>query len=144
MLFRNAGACVPAGALPTSIAAQFASPEYAWLVENLGYLTPGLRAVADIYNAEAEGVILDYITFLVTFSSCWLAFFTLTILLFFSPSVNAKNNDIHTTRSMLLYLPVQVVARVKSILALVEDILAKNSDATTGIPSSSSRQVVPM
>jgi PAS domain S-box-containing protein len=137
----------PTGATPHSIAAAFSSAEYQWLVDDLAYLTVGLRGVASLYDDEAQSIVLGYVTFLLNFSACWLTFFTLVIFFYFIPSVVRKNNDIHTTRSMLLYLPVPVVSRVKSILALVEDILARNSDdaLSKGAGSSTSgRQVAPL
>ena len=120
---------VPEGAAPWGIADAFASPEYAWLTEDLLYLTPGLRAVAAIYNTAALNAALSFITFLTTFASCWITFFAGVVFFFFVPSVHSKNASFHTTRSMLLYLPVPVVMRAKAILALIEDILMRNSDA---------------
>ena len=136
---------IPATAVVSSIAASFASAEFAWLTEDLQYLTPGLRAVAAIYDTAAESVVLGYIDFLTTFSAIWITFFALVIFLGFIPSVDKKNSDIHTTRSLLLYLPVPVVTRAPSILALVDDILARNSDQLTTIGGGvmSNRQVAP-
>jgi len=111
--------------------AAFASPQYAWLTANLAYLTPGLREVASIYDDEAKGVVVGYVNFLTAFSAVWLSLFALLIAFYFSPAVVSKNTDIHTTRSMLLYLPVPVVARVASIQALVEGILARHSEDAT-------------
>ena len=101
--------------------------------------TAAVERLILLYDAAAEALDLAYIDFLMTFSGCWIAFFALVIFIGFIPAVNKKNSDIHTTRSMLLYLPVPVVARAPSILALVDDILARNSDQFTAAATSSTR-----
>jgi hypothetical protein len=82
--------------------------------------------------------ILSYIDFIVTFAACWIIFFIAIMIFFFMPALNNKNADINTTRSMLLYLPVVVVARVKPILLLIDDILARQDQM-----GGSSRSVAP-
>lgn len=138
-------ASIPAGGVPTNIAASFASDDFKWLTNNLLYMTPGFRALCVIYNNAAQTTILNYVEFLTTFSASWLSFFAVVIFFFFLPSVDMKNADVHTTRSMLLYLPVPVVQRVTSILALVDDIIAKNNDslAVVGGGASGRSRVAP-
>jgi hypothetical protein len=77
-----------------------------------------------------------------SFVPVYLVVFVIIILVFFDRDVVAKNSDIQTTRTMLLYLPVLVIARAKGIKALVDGILARDADGLGGgggAPGSSKR-----
>ena len=50
---------------------------------------------------------------------------------FFMPAISRTNKDIQTKRTMLLYLPTQIVARIKTIRLLVNEILAHDNDVVT-------------
>ena len=57
-----------------------------------------------------------------------MSFYLLIILFSFVPNVRRTNSDIVTKRSMLLFLPSALVARSPSIKALIDDILARDSE----------------
>lgn len=93
------------------------------------YLTPALLALSAIYEDEALHQIDVFLSFLSIFVPTFCVLFTIGILVFFIPQVNRTNTDIQTKRSMLLYLPAQVVSRNKSIKELIEGIVAQEQFA---------------
>jgi hypothetical protein len=96
-----------------------------WLEEaDRAYLTPSFFAIAQLYGDEAMHTIANFVTFLTVFTPAYMVSFILIIAFIFMPQVFRTNMDIHTKRTMLLYLPPQIVARIPSIKAMVEDILA--------------------
>jgi hypothetical protein len=99
-----------------------------WLQEaDREYLTPGFFAISDLYVIEAQKAVDKFITFLTVFTPCYMVSFILIITFIFMPQVVRTNMDIHTKRTMLLYLPPQVVARIPSIKVMVDDILSTDT-----------------
>lgn len=54
------------------------------------------------------------------------------MLVWFLPQTTAENAHMQTKRSMLLYLPVQVLHRVRSMREIVAQILAADAAAQMG------------
>lgn len=102
-----------------------AAPEMRWLEEaDRSYLTPTFFYIADLYGTEAIQTINSFVLFLSVFTPSYMVSFLLLILFVFMPQIQLTNHDIHTKRTMLLYLPPQIVARIPSIKAMVDEILA--------------------
>jgi hypothetical protein len=101
----------------------------AWLQQaDREYLAPGFFAIANLYQTEAANTADAFVIFLTVFTPTYMLSFVLIIAFMFMPQIVRTNQDIHTKRTMLLYLPPQVVARIPSIYMMVTEILA--SDAT--------------
>jgi hypothetical protein len=102
-----------------------------WLERaDMEYLTPAFFYIADMYAEEAVNTVDGFIMFLSVFAPAYMASFVLIIMFIFMPQIVHTNMDIHTKRTMLLYLPPQVVARIPSIKQMVDDILS--TDTTLG------------
>jgi UPF0716 family protein affecting phage T7 exclusion len=95
------------------------------------YLTPGLMYLAELYTEEASHKIEATLDFYSVFVPVYIVAFCLLMLTYFSSMVTSTNKDIQAKRSMLLYLPVDIVARVRTIWLLIEEIVA-NSDESGG------------
>lgn len=65
------------------------------------------------------------------FVPIYMAAFVLVMLGYFGPQVRAVNQDIQAKRGMLLYLPLAVVTRIRSIRLLVASIVS-NADGAGG------------
>jgi hypothetical protein len=105
-----------------------AAPNMEWLQRSdMEYLTPVFFSIAHLYEEEANTSINNFVTFLTVFMPAYMTSFVLIIVFIFMPQVVHTNMDIHTKRTMLLYLPPQVVARIPSIKMMVDEILATDS-----------------
>jgi hypothetical protein len=85
------------------------------------YITPALYALAGMYDVESTTVINNFLTFLVIFTSSYMAVF---VLFSFLPNIRKTNQDLISKRSLLLYLPPQVIARSPALQALIDEILS--------------------
>ena len=120
---------VPNGSVPYHVSTELNHPLMDFLLEaDATYLTPGLLYAAELYSGAATDSIDGFNTFVGTFVPTYVVIFVLCMATMFTSMVQGTNKDIQTKRSMLLYLPVAVVARVKTIRALIEDILATDAD----------------
>ncbi len=79
-----------------------------------------------------------FLTFLVWFLLGFLIAFVLVMALFFYPQVKQVNNDLQTHRAMLLFLPVQVISKIRTLRKLVDEIISKDSDSSVAGKSLSS------
>jgi hypothetical protein len=76
--------------------------------------------------------------------------FVMIMAFWFLPQTSAENRHMQTKRGMLLYLPVQVLHRVRGMREIVAQILAADAAAQMGqtaaaaLGSSSSARVRPM
>jgi len=95
------------------------------------YLTPALQGIAALYQAETTSKINSFLLFLVIFVPIYMVVFAFVMMLYFVPAVRSVNRDIQTKRGMLLYLPLAVVQRIRSIRQLVNSIVS-NADAAAG------------
>jgi hypothetical protein len=95
------------------------------------YVTPGLFALADIYSDLTISVINDFCEFITVFVVVFLVLFVLFMLLGFLPQIRRTNIDIQSKRTMLLYLPPEIIQHNKAIKTLVHDILAAESDGVS-------------
>ena len=96
------------------------------------YLTPGLRALERIYLAEARNSSESFLTFITLFVPFFVSLFTLITLVWFLPETTRENRSMQTKRAMLLYLPIIVVSKIKSIKRLVDDIISGDAAASLG------------
>lgn len=100
-----------------------------WLLSaDSRYLTPALFAIAALYRAETVRTVDSFLAFLNVFVPTFMCLFVGLMAFGFLPRVYATNRDLATKRAMILYLPVQVVARIPTIRKLVDDILQRNGD----------------
>jgi hypothetical protein len=114
-----------------SVAAELQHPLVQFLLEaDSLYLHPALEYISVVYASETTSTIDDFLTFLVWFLSVYLVFFVLFMVLFFWPQVKKVNREIQTHRSMLLFLPIQVIAKIRTLKKLVDDILNKSSSSS--------------
>lgn len=67
-------------------------------------------------------------TFLLTFVPAFMGAFVCLVAFSFLPNIRSVNSDLVTKRSMLLFLPPQIVARTPSIRALIDEILEKAAE----------------
>ena len=124
----------PNGSVVYSTAAEFAKADFLRIVEgDEKYITPGLYAVAAIYDAEAVAVIQTFISFLIIYVSIYMAVFLLIMWCFFIPYIRRTNRDIIGKRKMLLYLPAPI-CDTPGIMGLINDILQRDTDI--GVPRS--------
>jgi hypothetical protein len=93
-------------------------------------ITPLLEKLQDLYNAQGTATIDVYRYILQVFVSCFIISFVLFMWLGFLPQVHALHSELQKKRSMLLFLPPQVIRAVPDIRQLVDEILA---DDVTGI-----------
>ena len=71
---------------------------------------------------ETQNLISSSLTFLLIFVPVYMVAFLALLGAFFFPQIYKVNIDIQTKRGMLLYLPVGVVSRIRSIRKLIESI----------------------
>jgi hypothetical protein len=96
-----------------------------WLEQaDMQYLTPVFFAIAHLYEMESDTTITKFLDFLNAFVPMYMVAFVLVMAFVFMPQIAKTDMDIHTKRTMLLYLPPQIVARIPSIKAMVDEILA--------------------
>jgi hypothetical protein len=98
------------------------------------YVTPGLFGLANIYSQLTISVINEFLQFIVIFVILFLLVFVTYMLLGFLPQIRRTNHDIQTKRTMLLYLPPEIVNHNKAIKDLVHDILAAESEGISTKP----------
>ena len=98
------------------------------------YLTPGFRALAQVYADTASANSAQVVSFLLVFVPVWLFLLLLYICLVFVPLVFRLNMEIQTKRGMLLLLPLEVVAHVKALRELIESISSKDRRAVSSAP----------
>jgi hypothetical protein len=55
------------------------------------------------------------------------------ILAYFLPATVSENKHMQTKRAMLLYLPVFVVSRIRSIREIIRDIVANEAAPVAGL-----------
>ena len=119
----------PARTTAYSLAGEIMGDSIAWLREaDALYLTPALFGIANVYATKELGIIAEFISFLSIFVSVFLVAFVLANLSYILPQVRATNQDIQTKRSVLLYLPPEVVSHAPAIKELVREILASDAD----------------
>jgi hypothetical protein len=136
--FPGDGVWLPNGSAPFWIGTELKHPQMAFL-EQLDelFLTPGLRYLLDLYVMEADDRLAALEAFDNTFAPAYLCFFALSMLTMFVTQVRFTNKDIQAKRSMLLYLPVPIVARVRTIRELIDKIVASDGDGVGAAPSRS-------
>src|SRR4051812_8188797 len=89
------------------------------------HLVPMFINVARLYAAEGYNVIDSYDSFIKTFVPLYMVFFGLVFAFHTMPSVHRVNDEIQGKRSMLLYIPIDVIQKNSSIGALAEEIVGK-------------------
>jgi hypothetical protein len=127
------------GARPYAIGGAVSSPTMQWLEEaDKLYVTPGMFAAANVYANAALAGITAFNQFIVIFTAAFMGAYVLMMVFVFIPQVRATSADITSRRAMLLYLPAEIVSRQRAIKALVQSILAADSErAGFGVPSAS-------
>jgi hypothetical protein len=119
----------PAGAREYHISDDLNGEDVRWLREaDSMYVTPGLFAISKIYSDLSISSIDDFLNFSTLFVVVFLVAFLLLMVGVFLPRIRSTNTDIQTKRTMLLYLPPEIVNLNKAIKSLVHDILAAESD----------------
>lgn len=125
------------GANPYRVADVLQMEDIAWLEDaDKLFLTPSLFAAADSYSAAAMASVAGSMQFLVAFAAAFLSAFVIFMFAVFVPAVRRTNADVTSRRGMLLYLPPEVASKSRSIKALVQSILAADSErAGLGVPT---------
>ena len=91
------------------------------------YLTRGLEIISMLYFEEATALNDAFMNFIHFFVPFFVLLFTLIMILWFLPEAVLENRVMQTKRAMLLYLPIIVIAKIKSIKRLVENIIAMDT-----------------
>lgn len=125
------------GATAYRVADVLKAEDIAWLEDaDKLFLTPSLFAAADSYSAAAIESVGVSMEFLVAFSAAFLSAFVIFMFAVFVPAVRRTNADVTSRRGMLLYLPPEVASKSRSIKALVQSILAADSERSgLGVPT---------
>ncbi len=122
------GVSVPADAVPYWSGTELSTPGVKFLFEaDSKYLTPGLLALADLYAKDANASIASFLNLVSYFIPFFMSAFVIVILVYFLPATVRENKHMQTKRAMLLYLPVFVVSRIRSIRDLIKEIVANES-----------------
>ena len=124
------------------IGAELHSVELDWMERcDARFLTPGLLAVTEIYLHEARDSISTFLSFVAFFVPLLVSLFTVIILVWFLPASTSENKLLQTKRAMLLYLPLVVIGKIKSIKRLVDEIIT--GDQADSLTSKRSGKVAP-
>ena len=107
------------------------------------YITPGMLALAQLYNDEATASINAYVSFTGYFIPVFASAFVLVMLVWFLPETIRENKAMQAKRSMLLYLPPVIITRYSSIRAVIDSIVSADG-AETFSGSVSKKRVTPM
>jgi hypothetical protein len=89
------------------------------------YLTPAFMLLATAYTNEAHNLINDFQSFKDFYVPAFMTVICLVILVAYIPQIQAVNKDIQGKRAMLLYLPVDVINKNRSIKLMIQDFLSK-------------------
>lgn len=124
---------------PYSLGDAIASANMLWLEEaDKLYVTPALFAAASVYSQATIDGIASFNSFVIIFTAAYMGVYVMLMILVYIPQVRVTSQDITSRRAMLLYLPAEIVSRQKAIKALVQSILAADSErAGFGVPSAS-------
>ena len=126
-------------ATPYSIAAEINSPDGQWLAQaDALFITPSLVRLVEVYVAASILQLDNYLAFVYYLVAGFLTCFAVVMGGIFMPQVKQTNDDIQKKRTMLLFLPTQVVRGVRSIRNLIDDILSEDPNNHGSAASSSS------
>lgn len=129
----------PAGTVPTTFSEMFQSEDVKFLRDaDALYITPALYTLAQYYSSNTADTVNFIIFFEYVFVATFLSAFVLFMVLAYWPQIHRTQAEISTKRSVLLYLPPEVVAHVKAIRKLVQEILSAEGDSLGRLPISSS------
>jgi hypothetical protein len=139
---------VPNGSVPYWTAQELSSANMDLIRQGDSlYITPGLIALAHLYQKDAAASNNAFLALISLFVPIFMTAFVLLMIFWFLPETKRENKAMQTKRAMLLYLPVFVVARIRSIKTLVDEIIASEAAGALGQATSaamSSRKVAPM
>jgi len=122
------GISVALGSERYSSAYELSTPGMKFLIEaDSLYLTPGLLALTSLYAADALQSNNAFLSIVAYFIPFFMSAFVIVIVLYFLPETVRENKRMQTKRAMLLYLPVFVVSRIRSIRELIRDIVANEA-----------------
>ena len=116
------------GVLPYSAQAELNSDDLLWVTQvDALFLSPAFLTLAQLYCNTGMAMIMAFNSFSIIFLYVFVVSFVVYIVLVYLPALSAENRDIQAKRTMLLFLPPQVVMSTKSLRGLVNDILAEDA-----------------
>ena len=116
---------LPADTKEFHISEELNSVELEWLERcDARFMTPALLALTKIYLHEARSSTEEFLGFISFFVPLFVSLFAISIIFFFLPLTTFENKALQSKRTMLLYLPLDVVRKIKSIKRLVEEIIS--------------------